>query len=184
MLDISVANFENAEVHTIAIGNRKLFWVRMYDVQKGLGIKNISDLVRKEIHGIFENHNHIKDQIRKHKRSGKEWFSGDAYTYVRSDLMLEIIKIFRGEKGRGEKKIDDFQSQLGFKLHDLTMSKEESVTTKIIKAFPNDEILLQHKVLDYFIDLYFPDHKLAIEVDKKGHTDRDEKKKGNEREKK
>ena len=32
MLDISVENFENAGVHTIAIANTKLFWVRMYDV--------------------------------------------------------------------------------------------------------------------------------------------------------
>ena len=43
----------NAEVRTITIGNRRLFWVRMYDVQKGLGITNVSDLVRKEIHSFF-----------------------------------------------------------------------------------------------------------------------------------
>ena len=57
------------------------------------------------------------------------------------------------------------------------MSKEESVTIKIIKAFSNEKILLQHHVLNYQIDLYFPEHKLAVEVDEKGHTDRDEKKK-------
>ena len=33
----------------------------MHDVQDGLGIKNISDLVRKEIHGIFE----IKDPTKR-----------------------------------------------------------------------------------------------------------------------
>ena len=31
----------------------------------------------------------------------------------------------------------------------------------------------QHSVLNYQIDLYFSEHKLAIEVDEKGHTDRD-----------
>ena len=75
-----------------------------------------------------------------------------------------------------KKKIDDFRCKLGFKLHDITMSKEESVTIKIIKAFSNEKILLQHHVLNYQIDLYFPEHKLAVEVDEKGHTDRDEKK--------
>ena len=40
----------------------------MHDVQDGLGIKNISDLVRKEIHGIFETKDPTKDQIRKYKR--------------------------------------------------------------------------------------------------------------------
>ena len=52
------------------------------------------------------------------------------------------------------------------------MTKEESITTKIIKAFSNEETLPQHSVLIYQIDLYFPEHKLAIEVDEKGHTDR------------
>ena len=40
----------------------------MHDVQDGLGIKNISDLVRKEIHGIFETKDPTKDQIIKYKR--------------------------------------------------------------------------------------------------------------------
>ena len=40
----------------------------MHDVPEGLVIKNISDLVRKEIHGIFETKNLTKDQIRKCKR--------------------------------------------------------------------------------------------------------------------
>ena len=37
-----------SKFHTRTTGNRRLFWVRMYDVQEGLGIKNISDLVRKK----------------------------------------------------------------------------------------------------------------------------------------
>ena len=57
------------------------------------------------------------------------------------------------------------------------MCKEESVTIKIIKVFSNEKILLQHSVLNYQIDLYFSKPKLAIEVDEKGHTGRDENKK-------
>ena len=49
----------------------------MTDVQDGLGIKNISDLVRKEISGkYYDEEQSIKDltkeQIRKFKRSGAE----------------------------------------------------------------------------------------------------------------
>ena len=54
------------------------------------------------------------------------------------------------------------------------MSKKESVTIKIIKTFSNEKILPQYTVLDYQVDLFFLEHKLAIEVDEKGHTDRDE----------
>ena len=52
------------------------------------------------------------------------------------------------------------------------MSKKKSVTTKIIKAFSNEKSLPQHSVLSYQVHLYFPEHKLAIEVDEKGQTDR------------
>ena len=79
---------------------------------------------------------------------------------------------------------EDFRCKLELTLRDITISKEESVTIKIIKAFSNEKILLQHPVLNYQIDLNFPEHKLAIEIDEKGHTDRDEKKKKNEREEK
>ena len=34
----------------------------------------MSDLVRKEIYGIFENKNPTKEESRKYKRYGKEWF--------------------------------------------------------------------------------------------------------------
>ena len=66
------------------------------------------------------------------------------------------------------KKLDDFRSKLGFGLHDKTINKEESVTTKIIKTLPNETKLPQHFVLSYQINFYFPEHKLAIEVDEKG----------------
>ena len=37
----------------------------MKEAQKGLGIKNMSDLVRKEIHGIYGTENPTEEQIRK-----------------------------------------------------------------------------------------------------------------------
>ena len=33
--------------------------------------------------------------------------------------------------------------------------------------------MLQHNVLSYRIDAYFPNYKLAIEFDEQGHNDRD-----------
>ena len=60
MVDISVKNYTDAKVCTIKIGKKKLFWVKMNDFQNGLGVKNTSDVVRKEIHGIFETKNPTK----------------------------------------------------------------------------------------------------------------------------
>ena len=104
----------------------------MNDVQNGLGVKNMSDLVRKEIHGIFETKNPTKTQVKKYKRRGNELDNSNAtFVYVRSDLMSRIIKNCRGEKRRDEKKKkDNFRCKLGFKLHDIIMCKEESVAIK------------------------------------------------------
>ena len=61
----------------------------------------------------------------------------------------------------------EFRFKLGFNQHDIIMTKEQTVLTGIMKIFASEKILLQH----YKIDLYFPEHKLAIEVDEKGHKD-------------
>ena len=38
MVDISVKKYTNSKVCTIRVSNKKLFWVRMYDVQEGIGV--------------------------------------------------------------------------------------------------------------------------------------------------
>ena len=76
------------------MSNKELFWVRMYDVQEEIGVKNMPDLVRKETQSIFRTKNPTKDQIRKNKRLEKELDhnSTATFVYVRSDLMSKIIK--------------------------------------------------------------------------------------------
>ena len=50
MVVATVQNYTGADVYTTAVGNRELFLVKMIDVQNTLGIKNISDLVKKKQH--------------------------------------------------------------------------------------------------------------------------------------
>ena len=54
MVVITVEKYANAGVHTITVEHKKSFWVKMIDVRKGLGLKNMPDLVKKEISGVFE----------------------------------------------------------------------------------------------------------------------------------
>ena len=42
-----------------------------------------------------------------------------------------------------------------------------------MSSFEEENIETQNNVLNYRIDLYFHDHKLAIETDENGHSDRD-----------
>ena len=52
---ISAKAYENAKVHTIQVKNN--LWVSMKDVGNGLGVKNIFDLVLKEVYGAYEKKN-------------------------------------------------------------------------------------------------------------------------------
>ena len=44
----------------------------MKDVGSGMSVKNISDLVLKEIHGILETKNPTKEQINEYKMTKRE----------------------------------------------------------------------------------------------------------------
>ena len=72
MVAITVKAYENAGVHIITVENKKLFCVTMIDVQNGLGIKNISDLLRQETCGWFETKNPTEKQKQKYVRTRKE----------------------------------------------------------------------------------------------------------------
>ena len=66
----------------------------------------------------------------------------------------------------------NLKRNLGFRLHDAINTKEQTVLKSIKNAFEEEDMETQYSVLDYRIDLYFHKHKLAIEVDKLGHADR------------
>ena len=50
---IIAKGYKNAIVSHLKIKETDELWVSMKDVGVGLGVKSISDLVLKEIHGIF-----------------------------------------------------------------------------------------------------------------------------------
>ena len=51
---ISAKGYKNATVHCLKIRKTDELWISMKDVGVRLGFKNISDLVLKEIYGIYE----------------------------------------------------------------------------------------------------------------------------------
>ena len=101
MVVITIEKCKNVKVDAKP-GDGELFWVKMNDVQKGLCIKNMSDLVRKELHGIFETNNPTEEQIKRYKLSLREItnksLDDSKSKYVRSDLMAKILKNCRGVK--------------------------------------------------------------------------------------
>ena len=56
------------------------------------------------------------------------------------------------------------------------MTKQQAIGLRLRKLFSNEEIIEDFSALNYLIDFYFPKYKVAIEVDKLGHKDRDQTK--------
>ena len=175
MVVITFKAYQNARVHTITI-----------IVQDRLGIKNISDVLGKEICGTFGTKDLTEKQKMKYIRSEyqitKNFKDSDLYKYAKSKLMEKIIKNCRGVKkcNDGVNRLDkedqrqNFRILLGFKENEIYERKEYSTVKRIKKIFKKQIIIEQYRVEKYFIDLFFPVHKLGIEIDENGHLDRSE----------
>ena len=83
-----------------------------------------------------------------------------------SDLALKVIMDCRTDESCNLKR------NLGFRLHDVINTKEQTVINSIKDAFEGENIQTQYSALGHRIDLYFHKHKLAIEVVELGHADR------------
>ena len=65
-------SFKNANVAFLTIKTTNEIWVSMKNVGSGIGVKNISDLILKEIYGICETKNHLKEQVNEYKMTKKQ----------------------------------------------------------------------------------------------------------------
>ena len=95
----------------------------MKDVQNGLGVTNMSDLILKELYGIYEIKNVTKEQVKEYKMTDREYYERfdnlskielnkkNKETYLRNDVMTTLVKRCRGEK-RGIRAIDEFRKKL------------------------------------------------------------------------
>ena len=144
---ITVQNYADAEFHTTTLRNRELFWVKVIDIQNGRGIKNISDLVRKEIHDIFETKNPTKEQIKKYKRTEKELNPecNSNSKFARSNLTEKIMKNCRGVKKckNGINRVENFRILLGFRENDIMLTKEQSILKSVMDTFEGENMQTQ-----------------------------------------
>ena len=108
---ISAEGYKNAKVHFLKIRKTGELWISIKDVGNGLGVKNISDLVLKEIYGIYEKRKLTKEEIKYFKMTEREIFKkfdnlsedelntkSNKNVYVKNNIMTNIIKHCKGEK--------------------------------------------------------------------------------------
>ena len=76
MVDISAETFAKNCFHTksqLKTGKESILWLRINGTGRELDVKNIFDLVDKEIRGKFETNHPTEQQIRKYKRHGSDF---------------------------------------------------------------------------------------------------------------
>ena len=137
---ISAEGYKNAGGNLLKIRKTDELWIRMKDVGDGLDVKNISDLVLKEIYGIYEKRKLTKEEIKCYKMTEREIFKkfdnlnedelntkSNKSVYVKNIIMTNIIKHCRGEKKRGIKAIDGFRKKLMIPDYEISKSIEHVV---------------------------------------------------------
>ena len=140
----------------------------MKDVGSGTGVKNISDLVLKEIHGILKTKNPTKEQHKKYKMTEREIFEefdnlsekklntkSNKNVYIKNVVMTAIIKSCRGEKKRSVRAIDRFRKKIMIPESEISECPEFEVKSKIGKWFMNEKILEEYFVKIYKTDPFF-----------------------------
>ena len=126
----------------------------MKDSGRGLGVKNISDLVLKNIYGICETKNSTEEQIKNYKMTERGIYkkfdnlsknelntNNNKNTFVKNNIMANIIKHCRGEKKRGIRAINEFRKKLMIPDFEISKCPEHEVKSKIGTLFVNEKIL-------------------------------------------
>ena len=105
----------------------KKLWLRNKDIRKKIGVKNIDDLIDKEIKSKFKTDKATKQKIKEYKRHGSKIIDDEKFMYTHEDIIMLIIMNCRVSTPKAV----EFRFELGFKQHDIVLSKEQSVIWKI-----------------------------------------------------
>ena len=145
MVSISAETCGKNCIHTIKQlrkGKESVLWIRIKDIGEKVDVKNIGDLIYKEINGKFETNYLIEQQFRKYKQHGSEFIQGINFMYAHECIIIPIIMYCR----LSTPKTIEFKSKLGFNQYDITLTKEQSVLKSVMNAFEGENMQTQYSV--------------------------------------
>ena len=183
MVDVSAETWNKAGVAAINVyenddvNKTVLLLICISDYSKRWGGKNLYDLIDKEIKGKYcaEKMSELtKQQIRKYKIDRVRLLKDSTHSrYVCEYILIPIIMQSR----LSDPETITFRADLGFNQIILILKTEQSAVIPLLKAFSAEKIKLQHKAREnerVRTNIYFSEHKFAVEIDEKEHTDRDQ----------
>ena len=66
-----------------------------------------------------------------------------------------------------------FRDGFGINQHDKVLRKQQSLGLRLKKLFPSEDIEEEYFALHYGTDFNFKNHRLMVEIDEKGHVERE-----------
>ena len=138
MVNITKEMYENNCIEVMT-DNLNTLWLNEWHVEQQLGHKNLRVVTNKYNEEYRKRSYELIDESIKqsHRR------------FIRSDLALKIIMDCRTDESCNLKR------NIGFRLHDVINTKEQTVINSIKDAFEGENMQTQYTVLGYRIDLYF-----------------------------
>ena len=155
MVNINKETYENNDIEVITDKLSKL-WLNERHVQQQLGLKSLPALTNKYDAEYKKCRYELNESTKQPNRR----------RFIYNELGLKVIMDCGTDESCNRKR------NLGFTLHGVINTKEQTVINSIKDAFEGEDMQTQYTVLNCRIDLYFHKYKLAIEIDELGHNDR------------
>ena len=108
-----------------------------------------------------------KDITEKEKQKYKTFFKNETGIFIIEKLTRDIIEHCKLPEAI------ELRKKLGYNHDDIMVREETSIAEKIIKLFPNENIVLNKKFNNRKPDIWFKNYNFIIEVDEGNHENYD-----------
>ena len=168
MLEITKETWEKCGIKTIEYRNKEKdiieLWQKMSDVKKQINNSSIADVALKRIRKYYGKR--TKDITEEEKAKYKAFFKGHTIIFINEKLTGDII-----ERSKLQEAIE-LRKKLGYNHNDMIW-EETSIAEKIIKLFPEENIVLNKNFNNRKPDIWFKDYNIIVKVDEGNHEDYD-----------
>lgn len=151
-MDTKIIMLDNLKIRYVE--DKDIKWFVTKDICRILNLSNVTNAVQ-NIEKNFKKYHIIK--------------TNGGYQNMSTIILEGVKKLLQNCRSINKDKII---SILNIDLNMIYDCKESSCLRIISASFKTFSQIFQYQVGIYRIDLYFPDHNLAIEVDEFGHKDR------------
>ena len=135
----------------------------MSDDKKQINHSSFADVVLKRIRKYYGKK--IKDIIEEEKEKYEAFFKGHAGIFINEKLTRDIIESSKLPEGV------ELRKKLGYNHNDIMIREETSIAEKIIKLFPEENIVLNKNFNNRKPDIWSKDYNIIVEVDEGNHED-------------